>query len=490
MKKSAFLLILIFLFNSFSFAEEAAFKDLSSEEKLFCMLTSSIIENRGLSHDSLNPNKDITDLPAQILEQTWGVSSYYELINLLNKLYDYKSCDNYADFYTKILETQEQQKLQEPQNAQPLQAEELLQAEEQTASSPSLSDKSTISPLVSAAASYGIPFSKLCYFLYLPNLQDKLGESGTMAWHYGNALTALRLAIGANLIDEDEALGKAKPFIDAITNSFCSFEDYCCHYLFGISFFYSDRPEVMPSMVQESFNNFVPFFTKYSQLFPENCFHGKSGSSLTFEILVDSMQPEQLARCTEYISIFRPMAYYKNYENAGKVIDSYLSGSIKEDFYAIDGTPYFYELAGNILLNAGRLSDIQGFYEQAEDMLESLPKSGSLRSNIYMLYAFSAFTNEDYIKTIKLCEQISEGYEEIAEVYHIEALSYTYRFLDAEKANDSGLADEFLSKSIDLYVKAYKKGYQLSDKEQELIIRFSGQSIEELALPAPDFHKA
>ncbi|MBP5792826.1 MAG: hypothetical protein J6W46_04185 [Spirochaetaceae bacterium] len=59
MKKSAILLLLIFLFHSVSFAE-ASFKNLSPEEKLFCMLSSNIIENNNQSHETLNPDSNGT----------------------------------------------------------------------------------------------------------------------------------------------------------------------------------------------------------------------------------------------------------------------------------------------------------------------------------------------------------------------------------------------------------------------------------------------
>ena len=417
------------------------------------MLSSSLIENNGLSHVSLNPEKGEKNISAQILEESWNVSMYFELLNLLNKISDYKNYDNYSDFSVKLSE-------------------------------------SNGKPLISSAAEYGIPFNQLCYFLYAQYLQDKLGSSGTMAWNYGNALTILRLAIGANLIDETEAKERAKPFIDAITKTFCSFEDYCCHYLYGASFFYCNRPEIMPAMVQKDFNNFVSFISKYNQYFPQDCFHGNSSNSLTFNFLVDSMQPEQLNTCTEYISIFKPLAYFKDYENAEKIVDSYLKNeNIVENFKSIEGTPYFYEVAGNILLNAGKMNDIQALYESAEDLLAEIPTNTNLHGNIYMLYAFSAFSNENYIKVINITEQISDDYAEINEIYHIEALSYTYRFLDAEKANDSKRAEEFLDKSIQLFVKAYKAGYSLSDNELEFIIRFSGESIEKLTAPAPDFWK-
>ena len=443
---------MIFLFHSVSFAE-ASFKNLSPEEKLFCMLSSSLIENNKLSHDSLNPEKDGKNISAQILAESWNVSMYYELLNLLNKISDYKHCDNYYDFSTKISE-------------------------------------SKIKPLISSAANYGIPFNQLCYFLYAPYLQDKLGASGTMAWNYGNALTILRLAIGVNLIDETEAREQAKPFIEAITKTFCSFEDYCCHYLYGASFFYCNHPEIMPGMVQKSFNNFVSFISKYKQYFPQDCFHGNNSNSLTFNILINSMQPEQLNTCTEYISIFKPLSYFKDYENAEKIIESYLTNkSIAENFKSIEDTPYFYEVAGNILLNAGKMNDIQALYESAENLLAEIPTKTNLHDNVYMLYAFSAFSNENYIKAINITEQISEDYAEINEIYHIKALSYTYRFLDSEKANDSKLAEEFLDKSIQLFVKAYKAGYELSKNELEFILRFSGESIEKLTAPAPDFWK-
>lgn len=454
LKKIIFCLVIIFFCNFFSFSQQTSFKDLSSEEKLFCMLSSNIIENNNQSHDTLNPDSNGKNLSAKLLESSWDVSNYFELLNVLDELFDYKNYDAYSDFSVKVSEAKSES-------------------------------------LISSAAEYGIPFAQLSSFLFVPYLKDKLGSSGTMAWNYGRAITILRWGIGAGLIDEDEAKERAKPFIDTITKTFCSFEDYCCHYLYGASFFYCDYFESMPNFVQVRYNNFMSFIAKYGQFFSDDCFHGnKDGNSkcLTFEALRNSMHAEELSKYTEYFSISKAYRHYSDFENAEKIVAAYSDGgNIKNDFLPIDGTPYFYEAAGNILLNAKKIQDIQSIYESAEDMFAKLPKNSSLYNNIYALYTFSVFTNNDYISALKLSEQISEDYAEIREIYHIRALCYTYRFLDSEEAGDTRLADEFLNNSIQMFIKAYKKGYSLSKTEQEFILNYSGQSIEELVLPAADF---
>ena len=325
MKKSAILLLLIFLFHSVSFAE-ASFKNLSPEEKLFCMFSSNIIENNNQSHETLNPDSNRTSLSAQLLESSWSISNYYELRATLDELYDYRHFDNYADFSEKF-------------------------------------SKSNNESLISSAVEYGIPFNQLCFFLYIPHIKEKIGTSGTMAWNYGRALTILRWAIGAGLIDEDEAKERAKPFIDAIISNFYSFEDFCCHYLYGASFFYCDYFETMPEIVKIRYNNFISFISKYGGLFPEDSvFKNKEADSqpLSFKELIDSMTKDELIKCREYFSIAKTSGYNADYENASRNIQLYLDKTdIIKDFQSIEGTPYFYEVAGNMLLNAGKMKDIQ-----------------------------------------------------------------------------------------------------------------------------------
>ncbi len=456
MKKSALLLILIFLFNSFSFAEEAAFKDLSSEEKLFCMFSSNNIESNHQSHETLNPDSNGTSLSAQLLESSWSVSNYYELRATLDELYDYTHCDNYADFSDKF-------------------------------------SKAKNETLIASAIEYGIPFNQLCFFLYIPHIKEKLGISGNMAWNYGRALTILRWAIGAGLIDEEEAKERAKPFIDAIISSFCSFEDFCCHYLYGASFFYCDYFETMPEIVKIRYSNFISFISKYGELFPEDiAFKGKASGSqaLSFKELIASMSMEELTKCKEYFSIAKVFGYNADYENASRNIQLYLGkADIIKDFQSIEGTPYFYEVAGNILLNAGKIQDVQDLFEPVEESFESIPHNSSLYNNLYAFLTFSAFSKNDYMRAERYSDKISDDYSQIADIYHLKALCYTYRFVDAEKANDSRLADEFLKQSINMYIKAYKKGYTLNSTEQEYVLRYSGLTIEQHILPAEDFWK-
>ena len=455
MKKSAILLLLIFLFHSVSFAE-ASFKNLSPEEKLFCMLSSNIIENNNQSHETLNPDSNGTSLSAELLESSWSISNYYELRATLNELYDYRHFDNYADFSDKF-------------------------------------SKSNKESLISSAVEYGIPFNQLCFFLYIPHIKEKLGTSGTMAWNYGRALTILRWAIGAGLIDEDEAKERAKPFIDAITKTFYSFEDFCCHYLYGASFFYCDYFETMPEIVKIRYNNFVSFISKYSVLFPENSvFKNKEVDShpLSFKELINSMTNDELIKCREYFSIAKSFGYNADYENASRNIQLYLDKTdIIKDFQSIEGTPYFYEVAGNMLFNAGKIQDVQALFEPVEELCESIPHNSSLYNNLYAFLTFSAFSNNEYMRAIRYSDKISDNFSEIASIYHLKALCYTYRFIDSEEANDSRLADEFLEQSINMYIKAYKKGYSLNKTEQEYVLRYSGLTIEQHILPAEDFWK-
>lgn len=456
MKRNVFL-ILAFFFNFFSFAQQNHFKDLSPEKQLFCMLSSNLIESNNQSHETLNPDSNGRDLSAKLLENSWDISNYYELLNTLTELADYRHCDNYSSFSNKI-------------------------------------SKSKNESLIYSAIEYGIPFNQLCFFLYIPYIKDKLGPSENMAWNYGRAITILRWAIGADLIDEEEAEEKAEPFIDAITQNFYSFEDFCCHYLYGASFFYCDHFEDMPEIIKSRFNSFISFITKYGQYFPEKKYFKKTddnSKALSFTDLLKSMNTDELRKSTEYFSIHKSYKYFEDYENAAKNLDLYKNNKdIKNDFQSIDGTPYFYEVAGNIMLNAGKIQDIQKLYESVENLFSTIPPNSSLHNNIYTLFTFSAFSNKDYIKAIKYSDNITDDYIEIADIYHAKALCYTYRFLDSEEANDIRSADEFLEESIKMYIKACKKGYLLNDIEKEFVLHYTGRSIEEHILPAEDFWKS
>ena len=454
MKKFIFsFFVIFFALNAFSL--DSSFAKMKEQDKIFCMLSCNSIELNNASSDELNPFKNEQNLALKILAENFEIYTYFDLINRIELLSNINN-DTFSIFYK-------------------------LQIEQPTES------------MISSAVQNGICFDNLCQYLYIPLIQDKLGSTQIMAWNYGNALEILRWGIGAELINEKEAKELALPFTKEILNSFASYEDFACHYLLGASFQYCKNYNAMTENISKKYNAFVSFIEKYQKNFPKRMFKGnyfikkQKNQILTFKEILPFI--EETLKDTEYFCIEKTYQFFINNYLAKTISDSLTDKSIESNFTSISNTPYYFEALGFLKLHQNRIFECCALFCSTTDLFSNIPKDSLLFNNFYALYALSAFTNNDFHKTLNISKNISADYADIAEIYHIMALSYIYLFMEEDAEGNTQLADEYLSESIDCFIEAVKKGYVLTQKENEFILKYTNMQIEELIFSSFEFQK-
>lgn len=445
--------VIFFAFNVFS--KDINFAKMKEQDKIFCMLSCNSIELNDASNEELNPAKNNQETALKILAENYEIYTYFNLQDRIDSILNNKT-NNYTAFY----------KLQTEKAAE---------------------------TIMDSAIQNGICFDNLCQYLYIPLINEKLGSTQIMAWNYGNALEILRWSIGAELITEEEAKELAAPFINSILNSFASYEDYLCHYILGAGFDSCKNYNDLSETTDQKYKAFISFIDKNQNYFPKKMFKGKlfikkhKNQILDFENTLASIKEESIQN-SDYFVIEKIYQFFiKNYLAVSA--DSLTNQEIEYNFLPVAETPYYFEVLGFLKLHQNRISECFALFKENEQLFGNIPNDSLLYNNFYSLFALAAFTNNDFYETLNISNNISEDYADINEIYHIMALSYIYLFMQEDADGNTQLADEYLSKSIDYFINAVKKGYRLSTKENEFILKYTNMQIEELIFSSFEFQK-
>ena len=81
------------------------------------------------------------------------------------------------------------------------------------------------------AESNNLKFDEVGEMYYLKAMDEKIGKNNFKAFELTDKLDYLRLGVGAGFITREEALKKARPYVDQILSMYSSYEDFVVHHI-------------------------------------------------------------------------------------------------------------------------------------------------------------------------------------------------------------------------------------------------------------------
>ncbi len=286
---------------------------------------------------------------------------------------------------------------------------------------------------------------------YIHSVASRLGQKGIEAWDKGRELALLRWAVPAGYITEKEAAERAKKITDEILTGYTDFEDFAAHYAFGRGFFGAADNTINSKMkaVCESV---------------ERCIREYGMDGLKFA----SFGTESPILTLSEVKAYTPdNAYFSWYD-----VHSYLSFRNKEEqdvqIATIDNYIKQYgALAGLFYMKAerymyfGRYRDaVKIFREYAALVAERTDSESFLRSDWFYLYAVAANKMNLPFEALEALSNLSA--EDKRDPKILFYTGYTYSKCIGRSA-DYEVNEQYAQKALDNYIAAGNAGYELPE---------------------------